>query len=246
MSNNEELKAKLKAALKVKFGELINDSSDSEPIRNQELEAKRQARFTREAWESLTPKERAEFESRYGGNATLKRLAELAKREVDEHWSQAETKRQDDELTAWMQDPEQRIKYKENHYQMLFDLAEQGNQRAQERQRARERRELEAELFDDDLRRIWAGLDQEEQAVVQRLMEAQPSKLEQIQKFKAEHGENPIKNIDDSQTLYRLATEKPKREKWVEPIENIDNVNDPHMLYEMANKQMQEQKEVRK
>ena len=224
---------------------------DYEAERVKELEQLRQARLTREALADLSPDELAAYQRENNPVAIIQRLAELARREVDEHWLRDEQERQQEALVQWRKSRgkikvtdqsghtwEQNAPISANdEAKMLAEFHLAGSQRAQERLAARERRMLEAEAHSDDVTRILTGLDQDERNVVKRLLAEQPSEIERIQQWKADH-RNPIADIDNTATLYRLATQKAKREEWIEPTSNIENVDNPKMLYKMAARDM--------
>lgn len=243
----EELAVAVKA-IRQRTGEPEKDY-DAERVK--ELEQLRLARLTREALADLSSEELAEYQRENNPVAVVTRLAEIAKREVDENWLRDEQERYQEALVKWRKSRgkikitdqaghtwEQDAPMSHNdEAKLIAELTEAGNQRAQERLAARERRMLEAEASSDDLTRILAGLDADERAVVKRLVAEQPSELERIQQWKAEH-RNPIADIDDTATLYRLATQKPKREEWIPPTSDIENIDSSKTLYKMAARDM--------
>lgn len=257
----EELEG-LKEILEFKLGK-ENVQAELERARTERLEQKRLERLEREEWESLTPTERVEFESQYGPLTTLKRAVAHARRESDEHWMKSEQESQHNALIEWRKSKGTiKITDQQGHTweqespisqsdvsRKIAELSQAGGTRAEARLQARQRRELASEAHDNDIDRIWATLDADEQKIVRRILGQQPSELEKLQNFKAAN-RNPIEGIDDARTLYRIANQGPQRaEEWVEPESNIENVTDPKMLYKMARRQIeerQEQKEMRK
>lgn len=239
-----------RAALKRIEGNLTKLEAPAAAERVKQLEAMRQERLTREAFESLTPEEREQFNSLYGPLAITKKLAAEAVAEADSRWKQAEQERQRAALIEWrkgltkvkMRDQEgheweeSSVTRKEEN-KKIMELHAEGEQRAQARLAARAKRELEAEVKSNDVERIVAAMTEDERKIAQRLYSEQPSLLDHIQSFIAEH-RNPIENIDNPTELYRLANQKPKVEEYVPPLSDIDKVNDTKTLYKMAARQI--------
>jgi hypothetical protein len=228
-----EQMAAIARAIRQRTGE---PEPDYEAERVKELEQLRQARLTREALADLSPDELAAYQRENNPVAIIQRLAELARREVDEHWLREDQERQHQEYQEWVKTQTAGIG-SNGIYKKTAELAEAGSQRAQERLAARERRMLEAETHSDDLTRILAGLDDDERKVMRRLAAEQPSEMERIQQWKGEH-RNPIADVNDAKQLYRLATQKPKREEWIPPTADIENIDNPKTLFKMAARDM--------
>lgn len=228
---------RLASRLGIKLQELDRNLDE---VYTRELEKKRQQRLEREAWESLTQDERREFESMYGANTLARKAFEKARQEADYHWEQAEQERQHNELLEWEKTQSGGVGTNAR-YKKIVELARAGEQRTKERLAVRSRRELEAEIHQDEHTRLWHSMDAEEQKIFKRVLDEEPTTLERLQQFKAER-RNPIEGIDNPRELYRLATSRPVREEFIEPTSNIEKVNDPRMLYKMALRDEQEKR----
>lgn len=219
---------------------------DEFKTREAKLLAARQARLTSEALEALSPSERKAYNAQYGQVATVRRLAEQAQAEALSKWEAEEHARQFDELTAWQKT--RGVRSSRDDWEKIFELDSAGKQRAQARQEARRRRELEAEAFASEADRIVQSLDDEERAILKRLLKEQPSELEQIEAFIAEH-RNQIAEVTDSRTLYRMAAEQmaqPRQKEYVPPTSEIESVTSSRTLYAMAERDAEQAKSKRK
>jgi hypothetical protein len=206
-------------------------SQQAYKAREAQLLSLRQDRLTKEAYESLTPAEQEEYQALYNPVAQIRRLVQQAKDQADAEWMRAENERQWESLQAWRKS--QSVNPGSSQTKKIFELSEEGVRLAEARLKARQKRELEAEAEEGERRRITKSLDESEMKILAGLLQEMPSELEQIEDFIAEH-RNPIAEIDDPKTLYRLANNPPKRdEPYIPPTSEIANVTSSRTLYKM-------------
>lgn len=200
----------------------VSGKQQDEHIRR--LESKRQERLTRETWDSMTEQERTGFESTMGDLTIIRTLAAQAQQIADEQWIQSEqaslqktlvayrkslgrVKVRDQEGHEWTQDSpdtESRVSQKG------AELGTASQQRAAARLAAREQRELEAEVHDDETQRLVASLGKEERQILAQLVKQQPSRLQRLQSYLAQN-RNPLAEIENPQELYQLAVEQTRQ-----------------------------------
>lgn len=221
--------AALTKAIGGRVDELV-DEYEAERVR--ELESLRESRLTREAYQDLTNEERQQFDRENNPISLLRAVAEQAQQEADSEWQAAEQQRQFDAWIEWRKKHNPKVEGRAET-ELTYKLDAEGKERESSRLAQRAKRQLEAEAEPDEARRLVASLGTDEQAVFIRLLEQQPTRLEQIERWKAEH-RNPIADIDDAGTLYRLANNPPKRDKpYIPPTSEIANVESSRTLYQM-------------
>lgn len=210
------------------------------PLSERDLAQKREARLYREAYESLSEGERAEFEKQYGFSATIRRLAEEARRQADEAWEQRQLQWQDEQYRQGRAVQHLSGAPVGTDWDKIYDLQEQTEQRRRERAEARAKRELAAEVHDEELARLLATFDREELEIFNHLMENQPTQLDALRAYKASKGHNPLENVNDPAELYGMAFSSRGVNPETLPAD-ISGVEDSNTLYDIALKKALEE-----
>jgi hypothetical protein len=217
-----------------KVGERV-DEIDQDYV--QHLEGLRYERFVREELADMTPDEQAAYLRENSPLAQVSRMGEAAIQEADAKWWQSVKDAQDKEYQEWQQANPTAAQSSRDTYKFFQEQADRANAAYQARLAARERRQLEAERHREDLARLWSSLDESEQAILRRMVEEDGTELDRIRRWKRAN-RNPIAHIDDRNTLGRLATERPKRQEYIPPTSEIENIDKAGTLYKMAARDM--------
>jgi hypothetical protein len=154
------------------------------------LEAKRAQRLTREAYEGLTPAERAKFDERTDPEKLARELAEQAMTKAIEKFNAENEAQRQREL---IEGRNERTARNANHQGARHNALQEANQRAAERaaayKKVMEDRELQAENQDDPLYRIVMALPDDARAIMNELASNRPGALDTINQVKQENAQ---------------------------------------------------------
>jgi hypothetical protein len=210
------------------------------------LAMKRDARLFREATAELTPDERADFEKSFGFVPTIRRLAQVAQQEADKRWEASMQDWQAKQIDADMAERQKNQLVSNQtagtNWQLIQETTEQIEKARLKRIEERRERALTSETWDEELPRVLATLDRDEQSIFTRLMEGIPSDLEAVQAYRASKGKNPLEGIEDTVALYDMHTNPDKvqaagRAPKPAAAPDVSKVNDINQLYDIALKQ---------
>jgi hypothetical protein len=243
-SNLDAAELALKEATKIVTNYVRVDNGGTMPQAPIEaLARKRDARLFQEAMSELTPDERGAYEKKFGFYTTITRLAAEAKKQADVQWESSMQDWVQNQLDEDMRE-RQKMEIMPNHtvgtnYDLINRLQSQVEAARQNRQGERRQRELAAEVWDNDLSRVVAGLDRDELAKFNRMLETVPSDLQALQQFKAMTGRNPIEAIEDTAKLYDMdlngtGAPAPAGREPVPPAADWRKTNDSSDLYNIA------------
>jgi hypothetical protein len=204
-----------------------------------QLEKMRHERFIREELDDMTPEELTAYNREYSPLAQVSRLSQAAIQEADARWWDQVKATQDKEYEAWKKANPTAAGSSSDNYQFFKKQADRANAAYQARLKARERRALESEQHKTDLARLWSGLDADEQKILRRMVDEDGDELDRIRRWKKSN-RNPIANVDDTATLYRMATQREHYQEFVPPTSDVENVESASTLYKMAARDMRE------
>jgi len=174
------LKAEAEAAASyvVEQEEAAGRAAQAERVRLAEI---RDARLTKEEFDSLSPKERAEWNAEYNVLVLMDRYAVEARKVADERRViilEAAKKMKLEEARKTRKDAPYKM------YKILQEVDQWANDQAQKYLAERSKRELEAENQPDKISRLIASMDETERVEFSRLWDNHPSALDTIRAVK--------------------------------------------------------------
>jgi hypothetical protein len=148
------------------------------------LEAKRQDRQTLEAYDGLTPDERARFDQLTNPQARAEQVAQQARAQLVEQFERDNAARRQQEMQEWRTKTSYSNNTPVSRARALAEINASARERAAAFQKSLEDAALQAEKHEDPLYRIVHSLPEEGRKIMSAMLDKQPGAMDTIQQIK--------------------------------------------------------------